>query len=77
MPVEIRNLDNGLGCLIKAEGNLSSEAVFSPIFEHIYKPKEVHEKYIYLISIIQMQSLLIMIYMIFIKSHKSLWNYLR
>jgi len=48
-PIEIYELDYGLGCEIKAKYSLTSEETSTQILEHMSKILDINEKYIYLI----------------------------
>ena len=50
MPIEIRDLDDGLGVLIKGTGYLTGKEYHSAVLEHLAKPHERLEKYLYTIS---------------------------
>ena len=50
MPMQIVDLDDGLGVLIKGTGTLTSEEYFNTIYTHLSKPEQVLKKYIYTIS---------------------------
>jgi len=50
MPVNITELDNGLGNLIKGEGFVTGKEFFDTLSEHVSKPEEQLKKYIYSIS---------------------------
>ena len=49
MSVEISELDDGLGCLIKVDGEMNSEVFFSAILARLSLPTEEYSKYIYFI----------------------------
>ena len=49
MPIEIHELDFGLGCEIKAKHELLNEEPSTQILEHMSKILDINEKYIYLI----------------------------
>jgi len=50
MPVNITELDGGLGNLIKGEGCVTGEEFFNALSEHASKPEQQLKKYIYSIS---------------------------
>ena len=50
MPIEIRDLDDGFGVLIKGTGYMTAKEYHSAIMEHLSKPHERLEKYLYTIS---------------------------
>lgn len=50
MPVNITELDDGLGNLIKGEGHVTGKEFFNALSEHASKPEEQLKKYIYSIS---------------------------
>ena len=50
MPVNVTELDDGLGNLIKGEGHVSGEEFFNALSKHVSKPEEQLKKYIYSIS---------------------------
>ena len=50
MPVNITELDDGLGNLIKGEGHVTGKEFFNALLEHISKPEEQLKEYIYSIS---------------------------
>ena len=47
MPTTVTELDNGLGNIIKGEGHLAAEEYHTAILEHLSKPEEQLEKYLY------------------------------
>lgn len=47
MPIIVYELDNGLGNLIYAEGEISGEEYYEETMKHLNKPDEQLQKYIY------------------------------
>ena len=50
MPINVLDLDDGLGVLIRADGDVSAKEFYDAIGQHLSKPDERLKKYLYSVS---------------------------